>query len=91
MNWATLPNASDINLFLFCLRSVQQHTFRHMATVYLAIRLSEISKMGNKQDFSWQVGKCMHIMQSAAASDYTKMIYYNIQHQHHAQQLSERT
>jgi len=33
----------------------------------------------------------MHIMQSAAASDYTKMIYFNIQHQHqhYAQLLSE--
>lgn len=52
MNWATLPNATEINLFLFCLRSIQQHTFRHMATVYLAIRLSEVSKMGNKENFS---------------------------------------
>jgi hypothetical protein len=45
--------------------------------------------MGNKQDFSWQVGKFMYIMQPAAASDYTKMIYCNIQHQHYVQQLSE--
>ena len=58
-----------------------------MAAVYLAIRLSEVSKTGNEPDFSWRIGKCTHIMQSAAASDYTKIIYCNIQHQHYAQQL----